>query len=345
MNQNLKSMREVARLANVSVATVSRALRDPKSVSKKSLSKVQEAAKQVGYTYNAAAGDLLAGRSTVLGILVPSVSNSLFGETLHGIQDTAMEAGFSVIQGVTGYDPAKERKLLETFISRRVHGLVLTGLTDTMRNQFDEVMLDNGVRTVVIWESPRSTEARSDLLSYVGFDNFEASKTATEYLIGLGHKRIGLICGPGSMIARARHRFDGYAEALQKAGIPFDPDLVAERLPDLTHGREALISLMSLEDKPSAIFAASDILAIGAIRGAHELGLQIPQDISIVGFDDLEISAFQQPPLTTMKVDGYKIGTLAAQVAIENFDLPLRHYCLDTDLVVRRSSGPPKEVS
>lgn len=329
-------MREVARQANISIATVSRALRDPDSVSPKARDKVQEAARALGYTYNAAAGDLLAGRSTVLGVLVPSVSNSLFGDTLHGLQDAALDANFSLIQGVTQWDPAREEKLLETLLSRRIHGLVLTGLTDTMRERLEGMILKHGIRTVVIWEKPRE-----DHMSYVGFDNFDAAKRATEYLITLGHRRIALLTGPGSITARARHRFEGYSAALQEAGLEFDPEIVLERLPDLNSGREAMRSLMSMNPRPTAVFAASDILATGALRATHEMGLNVPGDVSIVGFDDIEMSGFQNPPLTTIRVPGYKIGMLAGQIAMESRELAPRHYCLDSDIIIRRSSGPP----
>ena len=331
-------MREVAQQANLSIATVSRALRDPGSVSEKSLSRVEEAARAVGYTYNAAAGDLLAGRSTVLGVLVPSVANSLFGSTLNGVQDAALDARYSIIQGVTNWDPSREEKLLETLLSRRIHGLVLTGFTDSMRRRLEDAVVENAVRTVVIWEKPRKGK-----LSYVGFDNLDAARRATDYLIGLGHRRIGLLTGPGSITARARHRFEGYAAALEAAGIPFDPEIALERLPGLNDGREAMSALMSVTPRPTAVFAASDILAIGALRAAHELKLRVPEDVSIVGFDDLEIAAFQHPPLTTVRVPGYRIGALAAQIAMEARELPLRQYCLDSDLVLRSSSGPPAE--
>lgn len=330
-------MRQVAQHANMSIATVSRALRDPDSVSKKALARVEEAAAAIGYTYNASAGDVLAGRSTVLGVLVPSVSSTLFGQMLHALQDAALDAKFSIIQGVTDWERGKEEKLLETMVNRRVHGLILPGVTDAMHDRFVEIVTEAGIRTVVIWEKPRDDE-----LSYVGIDNFGAARDATCFLIDQGHKRIGLLAGPVSITTRTRHRFEGYCAALQERGLDYDPDIVLERLPDLNNGREAMISVMSSPNPPTAVFAASDILAIGALRGAHEMGLAVPGDVSILGFDNLDIAAFQHPPITTMNVPGYQIGELAAQIAIEDQGLPPRKFCLDSDLVLRKSTGQPK---
>ena len=337
MTKKSSSMRQVALQANMSIATVSRALRDPSSVSKKALARIQEAAAAVGYTYNATAGDVLAGRSTVLGVMVPSVSSTLFGQSLHGLQDTALEANFSIIQGVTNWEPAREEKLLETMLSRRVHGLVMTGVSDVMRQRVHDMVIEAGIRTVIIWEKPRE-----DDLSYVGIDNFEAARNATSFLIEQGHRRIGLLAGPGSVTARARHRCEGYRAALEDNGLEFDPDLMRERLPDLHNGREAMLALMAIAHPPTAVFAASDILAIGALRGAHEMGVSVPEDVSILGFDNLDITAFQHPPISTMNVPSYKIGELAGQIAIEDKSLPPRKYCLDSELVLRRSVGRPR---
>lgn len=332
------NMRKVAQLAEVSVATVSRVLRDDPRVSQDTQARVRAAAAQLGYVYNAAAGDVSGRRSTVLGVLVPMAGNALFGETLHGIQDVALSSGYSIIQGATRYDPAVEAKLIESLLQRRVHGLILTGLTESQKHRLEEVATRTGLPTVVVWEKP---PADSGAISYVGFDNRDASMRAVRHLIGLGHRRIGLIVGPYSKLARTRHRLQGYRDALDAAGIPFDPQLVAERLPEPMEGREAMEALMALPEPPTAVFAASDLLAVGAMRAAQGLGLAIPDDVSIVGFDDMDIAAYMHPPLTTIRVDAYRIGRLAAQILIGGKrDGEARQYCLDSDLVIRGTTGP-----
>jgi len=329
------NMREVAQRANVSVATVSRALRSPEQVSPGTVARVRRAAEELGYVYNATASDILRGRSTVVGLIVPTSSSTLFGETIHGVQDVTAEHGFSVIQGASRYDDDREERLIASLLERRVHALILTGVTLRNEARVRRLAQDHGARIVVVWEKPKPDPG----VSYVGFDNRSAAERMTNHLIGLGHRRIGMIVGPYTRSARVMHRLEGYRDALEKAGIAFDPDLVVERRPDLLEGREAMDSLMGQENPPTAVFAASDLLAIGALKAARLRALSVPGDVSIAGFDDMNFSAYQDPPITTMRVDAYRIGQLAAQIAVEPIGAPVRNYCLDCDLVIRGSTA------
>ncbi len=320
----------------MSVATVSRALRSPGQVSSATIQKVRSAAEDLGYVYNVTASDILKGRSTVVGLVVPTSSSTLFGETIHGVQDVTAETGFSVIQGATRYDAVTEEALIDSLLERHVHALILTGMTYANEDRIRRLARNGWTRVVVVWEKPGSDPG----ISYVGIDNRSAAERMTEHLIALGHRRIGLIVGPYSRQARVRHRLEGYRDALEKAGIAFDPDLVMERRPDLLEGREAMDSLMSMEVRPTAVFAASDLLAIGALKAARLRGLSVPGDVSIAGFDDMNFGAYQDPPITTVRVEAYRIGQLAGQIAVEPIGTPERSYCLDCDLVIRSSTGP-----
>lgn len=320
----------------MSVATVSRALRSPGQVSSATIQKVRSAAEDLGYVYNVTASDILKGRSTVVGLVVPTSSSTLFGETIHGVQDVTAETGFSVIQGATRYDAVTEEALIDSLLERHVHALILTGMTSANEDRIRRLARNGWTRVVVVWEKPGSDPG----ISYVGIDNRSAAERMTEHLIALGHCRIGLIVGPYSRQARVRHRLEGYRDALEKAGIAFDPDLVMERRPDLMEGREAMDSLMGMEVRPTAVFAASDLLAIGALKAARLRGLSVPGDVSIAGFDDMNFGAYQDPPITTVRVEAYRIGQLAGQIAVEPIGTPERSYCLDCDLVIRSSTGP-----
>ncbi|WBU61507.1 LacI family DNA-binding transcriptional regulator [Paracoccus albus] len=330
------NMRDVARRANVSVATVSRALRCPEKVSADTAQRIQAAAAELGYVYNASASDILTGRSTVIGLLVPTASNALFGETLHGVQDVTADAGYSVIQCATHYEAAKEATLIDSLLQRRVHAMILTGATDQQMPHVEKLAGDGRTRVVMVWEKPADCPS----ISYVGIDNRQAARRMTEHLIGLGHRRIGLIVGPYTRISRARSRLEGYRDALEAAGIGFDGELVLERRPDLLEGYEAMERLMSRDQPPTAVFAASDVFAIGALKAAKAMGYSVPRDVSLAGFDDMDMVAYQDPPLTTIRVDAYRIGKLAAQIALEPIGSPSRNYCLDSDLIVRGSTGP-----
>lgn len=207
MESNL-NMREVAERAGVSVATVSRALRTPEKVSRETVAKVVATARELGYVYNATAGDILKGRSTVIGVLVPMASNALFGETLHGIQDVALAAGHSVIQGTTRYEGSMEEAMIESLLQRRVHALIATGVTYEMEPRLERIAEDARVRIVLVWEKPESSRP----YSFVGFDNRDAAERVTDHFIGLGHRRIGLIVGPFSRIARGAPPAGGLSE-------------------------------------------------------------------------------------------------------------------------------------
>lgn len=166
---------------------------------------------------------------------------------------------------------------------------------------------------------------------------------ATSHLLSLGHRRIGLIAGPFSVVDRVHKRVLGYRDALEEYGVPYDPGLVEERPPSLIEGRAAAERLLSLADPPTSVFAASDILAIGAMQAIHKSGMKMPQDISLVGFDDIEFAAYMNPPLSSVRVNAHEVGRLAAEIAIEMASertKTARQYCLDTELIIRDTSGP-----
>jgi DNA-binding LacI/PurR family transcriptional regulator len=189
---------------------------------------------------------------------------------------------------------------------------------------------------VVIWDKLDDSE-----LSYVGFDNYKATYEATQYLIELHHRCIGLIVGPYTKVERVRKRLEGYKAALEENGLRFDPEMVIEKEPTLLDGKEAMSRLMSLQNRPTAVLAASDTLAVGAMAAARDIGLDIPGDISLVGFDDIDIAAYCNPPLTTVHVPAYEIGRLAMKIILNMIDdyenYKVQQYCLDTNLVIRNS--------
>ncbi|UCH19648.1 MAG: LacI family DNA-binding transcriptional regulator [Deltaproteobacteria bacterium] len=328
------TMQEIARLSGVSLATVSRTIKNPQLVRPKTRERVLSMMAEHNYVYHATAADLSRRKSSVIGVTIPTTRNPVFASSSLAIQEIAQKKGFSIILGNTHHDAAIERQLLQSFQERHVAGMILTGFT-----LHQEAYLNNlaraGIPCLVIWE-----KLDEPWLSYIGFDNFKAARSMTEYLISLKHRRIGLIIGPFSKIGRVKKRLDGYRSALQDHNIAFDPDLVIEKEPLLYDGKEAMTRLMFLPKRPTAVFAASDMLAIGALSAAWDLGFNVPQDVSIAGFDDIDFAAYCSPPMTTVRVPSHEIGRLAAKYlieAIEQGSMPLRHHCLDTDIVVRNT--------
>ena len=182
-------------------------------------------------------------------------------------------------------------------------------------------------------------------INYVGFDNFKAAYDATNYLISLRHKRIALIIGPYMKMGRLLKRFKGYQQALKDHGIKFDPSLVISTEPGLIEGKQAMRQLLHLQRPPSAVFAVSDHLAIGALSSIKQAGFQVPADISLVGFDGIELASYCDPPLTTVRVPAEEMGRLAAKVLLKLIDDKARktlQYCLDADLIIRKSCAELK---
>jgi DNA-binding LacI/PurR family transcriptional regulator len=333
-NMGIPTMLDIAKAASVSIATVSRAIHTPHLVSKKTLHKVLKCIDESGYVYNTTAGELSSRRSTVIGVLIPTTKAPLFADSILAIQERVQERGFSVIVGNTKYDPDTEYLLLRKFKERRLAGIILTGFTVGNEHFLDQIIQD-GIPCVVIWEKLSMPN-----VNFVGFDNYKAAYSMTEYLISLNHRKIGLIIGPYSKVGRVRNRFEGFQACLKDYNIESNPDWIIECEPSLSEGRQSMIRLMSLDKRPSAVFAASDILALGAIAGAREKNLVIPHDVSLCGFDNVEFAAYAHPPLTTMHVPGYQIGQKAVDIIIKKNDQQVtrvEQYCLDTHIVIRDS--------
>lgn len=331
-------MKAVAKIAGVSPATVSRTFHSPHLVDAKTRYHILNIAEENQYVYNATAANLSSRHSTIIGVLLPHANRSFFGTSLIAIQDKAQENGFAVIIGNTKYDKKTEKLLIEQFIQHQVAGIILTGCHPDNEDYIHN-LTDKGTPCVFTWETFRSGN-----FSYVGFDNHSAAFRMTEYLIELGHRRIGLLIGPYSKSSRIMARFEGYKAALKRHNIAFDHSLVITRVPSLVEGKEAAKTLIDLQDRPTAIFAASDSLAIGALTAAKDKGLEVPKDISISGFDNVEFASHCNPPLTTIQVPAMDMGHRAIETLLDMIRSGInevRRYDLETDLIIRKSCQPP----
>lgn len=327
------TMQAIAAKAGVSIATVSRAIHSPHLVHADTRERILRVMAENHYVYHATAADLRR-KSTTIGVIVPTTRSHIFAASIQGIQEKAQETGHSLIVGTSRYDMETELKLLMQFEEKRLAGVILTGFATGLHDHVRD-LIRRGIPCVVIWEL-----LQDDLMSHVGFDNHGAAFTMTEYLIGLRHRRIGLIIGPYSKVSRVRKRLEGYRAAIEAHGIAYDPTLVIEKEPTLVDGREAMQRLLTRPEPPTAVFAASDVLAIGALAAIRDKGLRVPRDISLAGFDDIDFAAFCDPPLTTIRVPAHEIGQMAVKVLLELADGDLtqpRRYRLDTDLVIRAS--------
>ncbi|MGO9116272.1 MAG: LacI family DNA-binding transcriptional regulator [Desulfomonilaceae bacterium] len=328
------TMQDIAALAGVSVATVSRAIHTPQFVRSKTRERVLSIIEKHGYVYNAAAGDFSRNKSTVIGLLIPTTEAPLFASTILAIQERANDKGYSILLGNTQYDYQTESNLLQRFEERRLAGVILTGFNIGQENRVKK-LADSGVPCFIIWEKPDNPA-----LSYVGLDNYRAAYSMTNYLASLHHTRIGLMIGLYTKVGRVRKRYEGFMACLKDLGLECRPEWIVETVPTLQGGKDSMSRILSLQDRPTAIFAASDVLAIGALAAVRAAGLRVPEDLSLAGFDDIEFAAYCDPPLTTVRVPGYEIGRIAVDMLLEGIErnsTQARHCCLDTEIIVRGS--------
>jgi len=333
-----KTIRDVARQAGVSVATVSRVLNDSPLVRGETRQRVVRAMEKCHYIYNALAGGLSARRTKTLGVIVPTITNPIFALVTRGIQDYAALQGYSIILGNTDYQEENELRMVQVFQEKRTDGVILNG--PWRDAPIVPYMKKARLPFVITWQIVEDPK-----VSFVAFNNLKGAYRNVAYLIELGHRRIGMIAGRFSVSGRAAMRWEGYRKCLEEHDISYDPQLVLERGYTFEEGEEAAAHLLALPSCPTALFCGNDILAIGAMVGAKKRGLRIPEDLSVIGFDDAEISAHYDPPLTTMAVPAYEMGQQAAKILVEisqEENVAPQQCVLETELVIRGSTARRK---
>lgn len=330
----MSTIRDVARIAGVSTATVSRVINSPEKVGIKTRERVSRAMDVCRYKYNALARGFATRRSHTLGLIVPTITNPIFAESTRGVQDFANEQGYQVILGNSDYQYEKEAKMVEVLRERQVEGLIIT--TTNLKGETLKSLLDDRFPFVLLYST-----VRRGPISAVGVDNFLGGYRATEHLIHFHHRRIAMLAGAFNCSDRSFHRWHGYKRCLKDNHIPYDPDLVIKTEYSLARGREGVKSLLSLKNPPTAIFCSNDFLALGAMEGARKAGISLPQDLSIVGFDDMQIASSVTPALTTIRQPAYEMGELGAKILLHHIGnkayKPV-HKILETRLVIREST-------
>lgn len=311
-------MADVAAVAQVSAMTVSRALRNPKSVTAETLRRIREAIETTGYVPNQIAGSLASRRTNIVGMIVPSLRNAQFTETIKGVSDI-LGSGHHLMIADSGYSLKGEEVAVRAFLAQRVCGIILHNTKHTGRSV---VMLRNaGIPCVEV-----GNLVRNPIDMVVGFSNHDAALAMTEYLISRGYRSIGFISLPAKDNERVAERLAGYRTALTRAGLPARPAHVCESRPGLTGGAEAFVRLVEASPELGSVFITGDVLAPGAVLAANRRGWKIPGRIAIAASDDDEIQESVSPALTTLRFPRYEIGRRAAGMVL--------------DRLQGRSSGP-----
>ncbi len=318
---------DVATEADVSVATVSRALNNKENVKESTYNKVIKAAQKVGYD-----NYTIQHKSNLILILLPDINNLFYSNIVNGISVAAKRNNYQEIIVRTGNHPLTEELVARLVYETHVEGVItldpVAGL-ETMNNLLKRIPLVQCAEHIDHHEAP-----------YVSIDDMSASKLVVDNIIAKGKKKIALINGP-LMYKYARKRKKGFILALEQAGIQPNPAYIVE-LPEFSYETAFSMAtqLLSMADPPDAIFAASDVFAVAAMKAAKRLGLRIPEDVGVVGFDNTDISTMCDPPLTTVKQPQYQMGYLASEMLIEMINektTPPKQLLLDVELIVRES--------
>ena len=329
----MSKMRDVAEKAGVSVSTVSHVINETRFVSDETRMRVLSAMDDLNYQPNKLARSLRRKdkRTQTLGLLVPDSINPFFNEALRGVEDACFGANYNVFLCNSENRPEKELEYLEALIGKQIDGIILfsTGTQDSLA-----LLKHNNVTPVLV-----DRELEHNTYDSVMVENEKGGQIATEYLIDLGHERIACITGPSYLTPSAK-RVHGYLKTLQDAGLPIDEALIVQGDFRPQSGYSGMNTLLKLPDPPTAVFACNDMMAIGAMHAIHEAELHIPDDISIIGFDDIMFTAYTMPPLTTVAQPSYEMGLIAAEILINRLadaKSQSRQEILPPTLVIRES--------
>ena len=328
---------DVAREANVSTATVSRCLNNPSQVVEKTRLRVTEAIKKLEYTPNFGARVMAAKRTKTIGAVIPTLENSIFAQGLQAFQDTLHTLGYTLLVASSSYNSKIENDQIHSLVSRGADGLLLIGhdREDSLLNY----LKTRKIPTLVAWAHDPSATIPS-----VGFDNFAAMRKLAEIVLRLGHREIGMISAPIASNDRARARVLAVQSAIAKRGLKWNEKRLIETEYGVETGSIAFEKLIGIDKSLTAVFCGNDVLAVGAIKRALSLGIKIPEDVSITGFDDIELGRVILPELTTVKVPHKQMGVNAASTLVKMIEGEKMHYLepLETKIEFRNSLSRAK---
>ena len=334
---------DVARLAEVSTATVSyvvNGLADGRvSISEETRQRVLAAVADLGYVPDARAQSLASGDTNTIGLIIPDIRNPHFWEHAEGVEQEARGSGYHLLLSSIALDSDYADEIFQDLSRRRIDGLILMG---SFIHQSEEAM------SILAWLCKRRlpvVEISDHDVDYdvdsVRSDYRAATREVMSYLLSLQHRRIGMIYGVTSPVL-AEDRLQPYKESLQAGGLPVDQELIARCGPTIEDGYQAALQLLKLPERPTALIAINDLLAIGALRAATDLELHIPTDLSLVGFDGIHLSEYLVPRLTTVRKDSIGVGREAVKqllARISEPDLPRQKASIPPHLVIRESTG------
>ncbi len=332
-------IRDVAKHVGVSTASISRTLNNPESVSPDLRMRIDAAIEELGYIPDAAARALSSRRTRTIGAIIPTVDNAMFARGIEALQSYLSLQGYLLLLATSGYEPETEARQAQNMVSRGIDGLILRGdmHTDALRRLLASQRIPFVNVGVYHPDKPYAS---------VGGNNEAAAYRACRYLIELGHTKVGMVAAISSNNDRATARVSGVRRALQESGLALRPEWYIEvpyHLDDARQGARSLLS-SAQQDWPTAVVCGNDVIAYGVMLEAERRGLNVPNDLSVMGFDDLEWSRHLRPSLTTMHVPTDEVWTRAGEYLVKSLSgkAAAMHHEVDVSLVVRESTGRPR---
>lgn len=329
-------IREIARRAKVSTATVSRTINRVPTVDPQLAKRVWKIVEELGYYPNTQARALVSGRTRIFGLIVSEITNPFFPEIVQSFEDIAVQHNYEILLTSTIHDPKRMEASVRRMIERRVEGVAI--LTFGMEESLLEGLKFRKVPLVFVDVGPSLPRISNIKINYR-----RGIRQAVQHLAALRHERIAFVTGPLDLKS-AQARRSAFEDSLQEIGMTVDPQLVVEGNHTMEEGIKALAYLAGLKRRPTAVMCSNDMTAIGVMREAYERGISIPQDLSVIGFDDIRLAQFIIPPLTTIQMSQTELARMAfkallAEVEVETNAETGSEYVLDTDLVLRRSTA------
>ncbi|PRY48331.1 LacI family transcriptional regulator [Arcticibacter pallidicorallinus] len=332
----MSSLKNVADMAGVSVATVSRVLNSDDVVKEDTKQKVLAAIKKLNYTPNRVAQRLRSTKtnSRIIGLLIPDIQNPFYVDVIRGIEDYAYAHNSVVIIGNFSQDEKKEKLYIDILKSESVDGFIVAPSNE--KDVYIKALIEDGFPIVCIDRGMKDVD-----VDLVKVDNQQGVFNAVQHLIGLGHTRIGHVTGK-PFLPTTHERMAGYEEAMKMYDLEIDPEIIVSSNSDYDSGAEKTAHLLELENPPTAIFTANNLITLGALDTINRRGLRIPEDIAIVGFDDVYWANSLNPPLTAVRQPGFEIGRRSCELLIQRINKPDRSVAsiiLKTELMIRKSCG------
>ena len=332
-------IRTIARAANVSIATVSRTINHVTTVNPKIAKRVWEVIEELDYFPNTQAHALVSGRSRLFGLIVSEITNPFFPELIQGFEDIAVEHGYEILVSSTNYDPKRMSHCIRRMLERKVEGVAV--MTFGIEEPPLEQLAKRKVPLVFIDVAPERPG-----ISLLKVDYQHGIRQGVQHLAGLGHRDIAFITGPAKLHS-AQSRTAAFSKSLKECGILPNPAWIIEGDHTLEGGITAMEQLLSLSPTPTAVMCSNDMTAIGVLHKLYRAGLRVPDDLSVIGFDDIHIAEVTIPPLTTIQMSRYELAraaftALCTHVEGSEASKPKREYDIPTDLIVRESTGFPR---